>query len=60
MLQTEAQVEKGEGQPGGFVEIRNYLTGHGFDYLEKARVQKNIDDKQGHTDVAFINLVANP
>ena len=53
MIQTEAQVQKGATNKGTFFEIQMYLASFGFDFLEKKRVQKNIDDQEGHTDVVF-------
>ncbi len=56
MIQTEAQVMKhNDTNMGIFSEIRDYLMSYNFDYLDKDRVHKNIADKEGHTDVVFVN-----
>ncbi|MFC1771401.1 FkbM family methyltransferase [Candidatus Margulisiibacteriota bacterium] len=56
ILQTEATILDENNKTGmaGFINIDKYISGFGFDLLEKKRIQANLQN-EGHTDVQYIN-----
>ena len=55
MIWTEASTSAGSSGQQSFFDIKTYLEPFAFDYLHKTRVDGNVNDDQGHTDVPFIN-----
>ena len=55
LLQVEAPIDPSNPEISDFESISSYLKEFGFDYLDKDRIHKNIEDKEGFTDVVFVN-----
>ncbi|MFT5170414.1 MAG: FkbM family methyltransferase [Candidatus Marinamargulisbacteria bacterium] len=55
MIWTETRTSPGSAGQCSFSELNAYLKPFSFDYLHRKRVDGNVGDDQGQTDVPYIN-----